>query len=181
MVADDDLALGMIVEAVWHSKFWPETAIFVLEDDAQNGPGSRRRAPHAGARDQPVDQTPAASIPRSTRRPACSARWSSSSASSPMCASSTPAARPMWASFSEQADLTPFKARPAQVNLDERNSKLAWGERIPQRMDFSGPDEADDIKLNEIVWRSVAARVPDARPRRAAFYKAHAKDDDDEK
>ena len=38
MVADNDLALGRIVEAVSHSKFWPETAIFVIEDDAQNGP-----------------------------------------------------------------------------------------------------------------------------------------------
>src|SRR5207245_2639449 len=38
MVADNDLAVGLIVEAVSHSKFWGETAIFILEDDAQNGP-----------------------------------------------------------------------------------------------------------------------------------------------
>ena len=38
MSADNDLALGQIVEAVSHSKFWPQTAIFVVEDDAQNGP-----------------------------------------------------------------------------------------------------------------------------------------------
>src|SRR5262245_22977420 len=37
-VASNDLALGRIVEAVSRSKFWPETAIFVIEDDAQNGP-----------------------------------------------------------------------------------------------------------------------------------------------
>ena len=37
-VADNDLALGMIVEALSKSKFWPSVAIFVLEDDAQNGP-----------------------------------------------------------------------------------------------------------------------------------------------
>src|ERR1043166_576316 len=37
-VADNDLALGQIVEAVSHSKFWPRTAMFVVEDDAQNGP-----------------------------------------------------------------------------------------------------------------------------------------------
>ena len=37
-VAENDLALGQIVEAVSHSKFWPQTAIFVVEDDAQNGP-----------------------------------------------------------------------------------------------------------------------------------------------
>jgi hypothetical protein len=49
-------------------------------------------------------------------------------------------------------------------------------------MDFSGPDKADDIQLNEIVWRSVRGpSSPMPAPRRAAFYKAHAKDDDDDK
>src|SRR5205085_11305115 len=38
MVADNDLALGRMIEAVSQSKFWSQTAIFVLEDDAQNGP-----------------------------------------------------------------------------------------------------------------------------------------------
>ena len=38
LVADNDLALGMVVEGLSHSKFWPRTAIFVVEDDAQNGP-----------------------------------------------------------------------------------------------------------------------------------------------
>jgi hypothetical protein len=38
MVGDNDLALGMFVESVSHSRFWPQTAIFVIEDDAQNGP-----------------------------------------------------------------------------------------------------------------------------------------------
>ena len=37
-MASNDLALGRLVEAVSHSKYWPETAIFVIEDDAQNGP-----------------------------------------------------------------------------------------------------------------------------------------------
>jgi DNA-binding beta-propeller fold protein YncE len=37
MVADNDVALGMVVEAVSHSAVWKETAIFVVQDDAQNG------------------------------------------------------------------------------------------------------------------------------------------------
>jgi hypothetical protein len=37
-VADDDLALGRVVEAVSHSDYWNDTAIFVIEDDAQDGP-----------------------------------------------------------------------------------------------------------------------------------------------
>ncbi len=38
MVADNDAALGRIVEAISRSRYWKESAIFVLEDDAQNGP-----------------------------------------------------------------------------------------------------------------------------------------------
>ena len=38
LVADNDLALGQVVEALSRSKFWAQTAIFVVEDDAQNGP-----------------------------------------------------------------------------------------------------------------------------------------------
>src|SRR4029077_3422232 len=37
-VASNDLALGLVVEGVSKSKYWPQTAIFVIEDDAQNGP-----------------------------------------------------------------------------------------------------------------------------------------------
>ena len=37
LVADNDLAIGRLVEAVSHSKFWDDTAFFILEDDAQNG------------------------------------------------------------------------------------------------------------------------------------------------
>jgi hypothetical protein len=49
-------------------------------------------------------------------------------------------------------------------------------------MDFCAPDKSDDIKLNKIIWRSVRGEHS-SRPalRRAAFYKAHAKDDDDDK
>jgi hypothetical protein len=91
------------------------------------------------------------------------------------------AAMPMWNSFTAQADLTPYAARPAQVDLTAVNTRLAWGARESQRMDFSEPDKADDIKLNEIVWRSVRganSRMP--APVRAAFFKAHPKLDADD-
>jgi DNA-binding beta-propeller fold protein YncE len=180
MVADNDLALGLIVEAVSHSKFWPETAIFVLEDDAQNGPD------HVDAHRMPA----LAISPWTKRRSVDSSLYSTTSMLRTMelilglqpMSQFDAAARPMWTSFGDRADLAPFKARPAQVDLDERNGKLAWGERESRRMDFSGPDKADDIQLNEIVWRSVRGpSSPMPAPRRAAFYKAHAKDDDDDK
>ena len=67
------------------------------------------------------------------------------------------------------------------MDLATRNTALAWGARESQKMDFSEPDKADDIVLNEIVWRSVrGADSPMPAPVRAAFFKAHPKVDDDD-
>ena len=58
-VASNDLALGRIVEAVSHSKYWPEIAIFVIEDDAQNGPDHVDAHRTVGLVDQPLHQAKA--------------------------------------------------------------------------------------------------------------------------
>ncbi len=178
MVAENDRALGVLVEAVSRSKFWAETAIFVLEDDAQNGPD------HVDAH-----RMPALVISPWTKRKAVdSTLYSTTSMLRTMelilglqpMSQFDAAALPMWASFDGKMDATAFTARPAQVDIDELNPKLAWGARESQKMDFTAPDKVDDIKLNEIVWRSVrGANSPMPAPVRAAFYKAHAKDDDD--
>ena len=179
MVADNDRALGLIVEAVSHSKFWADTAIFVLEDDAQNGPD------HVDAH-----RMPALAISAWTKRRAVDSTLYSTTSMlrtielilglQPMSQFDA-AAMPLWASFADAADATAFTARPAQADVEDRNTKLTWGARESQKMDFSEPDKADDIKLNEIVWRSVrGAQAPMPAPVRAAFYKAHAKADDDE-
>jgi formyltetrahydrofolate deformylase len=70
------------------------------------------------------------------------------------------AAMPMWACFGDRSDPTPYTARPAQVNVNELNAKLAWGERESRKMDFSEPDKADDIQLNEIIWRTELNELP---------------------
>ena len=177
MVAENDRALGLLVEAVSQSKFWTDTAIFVLEDDAQNG------ADHIDAH-----RMPGFVISAWTKRGAVDSNLYSTTSMlrtmelilglQPMSQYDA-AARPMWASFQDKADPTPFRARPAQVDVNERNTKLAWGARESGRMDFSGPDKADDLRLNEIVWRSVrGADSPMPAPVRAAFYKSHGKDED---
>jgi hypothetical protein len=172
MVADNDLALGRIVEAVSRSKYWGDTAIFVLEDDAQNGPD------HVDAH-----RMPGFVISAWSKRGAVDSTLYSTTSMlrtielilglKPMSQFDA-AAMPMWAAFADAPDLAPYAARPAQVDLGAVSSKLAWGGRESQRMDFSEPDKADDILLNEIVWRSVrGADSPMPAPVRAAFYKSH--------
>jgi YVTN family beta-propeller protein len=169
-VGDNDLALGQIVEAVSRSKFWPQTAIFVVEDDAQNGPD------HVDAH-----RTTAYVISPYTRHGAVDSTMYSTSSMlrtielilglKPMSQYDA-AATPMFNSFQATPDLRPYQALPANVDLEERNSRQAWGSQL--KMNFVREDAVDDLLLNEVVWRSV--RGPDSpmpAPVRAAFVFGH--------
>jgi hypothetical protein len=88
------------------------------------------------------------------------------------------AAAPMFNAFQSQPDLRPYQALPANADLQERNSPIAWGGQLP--MNFAREDAVDDLLLNEVVWRSV--RGPDnpmPAPVRAAFVFAHPDKDRD--
>jgi DNA-binding beta-propeller fold protein YncE len=167
-VADNDLALGRIIEGLSKSKFWPQMAIFIIEDDAQNG------SDHVDAH-----RTIGYAISPYIRRGAVDSTMYSTSSMlrtielilglAPMSQFDA-AAMPMFASFQAHPDVNPYTARPITVNLEDRNAKTAWGGKASERMDFTKEDAADDIKLNEIIWKSV--RGPDSSmpaPRRAAF------------
>ena len=176
-VAENDLALGQIVEAVSHSRFWPQTAIFVLEDDAQNGPD------HVDAH-----RSTAFVISPYTKRGVVDSTMYSTSGMlrtielilgfSPMSQFDA-AATPMFNSFQATSDVRPYEAMPANVNLDERNSAQAWGGQL--KMNFAREDAADDLLLNEVIWRSVRGpNSPMPAPVRAAFvFQRRAEQDDD--
>ncbi len=111
-LADNDLALGRVVEAVSHGKFWKETAIFVLEDDAQNG------SDHVDAH-----RSPALVVsPYTKRRHVDSSMYSTSSMLRTMelilglkpMTQFDAAAQPMYDAFQAAADLTPFTHLPAR-------------------------------------------------------------------
>lgn len=179
LVADNDLALGQIVDAVSHSRFWRDTVIIVLEDDAQAGPD------HIDAHRIPC----LVISPYTVRHVVDSTLYSTTSALrtielilglQPMSQFDA-AATPLYAAFTSVPDLTPYTARPAQTNLTERNPADAWGAKTSARMDFREADRADDIVLNEIIWRSVkGAASPMPAPVRTAFFKAHPKADRDD-
>jgi DNA-binding beta-propeller fold protein YncE len=181
MVADNDLALGRVVEAISNSKFWKDTAIFVVQDDAQNG------SDHVDAH-----RTVALVIsPYTKRRHVDSNLYSTASMLRTMelilglepMSQFDAAALPMYASFQAAPDLTPFKYLPAKVDINARNDGRAFGADISAKFDFSKEDAADDLLLNEVVWRSVRgndSRMPP--PVRAAFVRAvpEPEEDDDD-
>ena len=165
-LAENDLALGRIVQAISESRFWPRTAVFVVEDDAQNGPD------HVDAH-----RTVAFVVsPYTKRRFVDSTLYSTSSMLRTMelilglqpMSQFDAAATPMFHSFQAKATFEPYDALPANVNLDALNVAGAWGGDM--ELDFATEDAADDFLFNEIIWRSV--RGPDSpmpAPVRAGF------------
>jgi YVTN family beta-propeller protein len=172
-VASNDLALGRLVEAVSRSKYWSETAIFVIEDDAQNGPD------HVDAH-----RTVGLVIsPYVKRKTLDSAQYTTVSMIRTIelilglepLSQFDAAARPMFTCFTDKADLTPYTSESARIDLDAKNSPLAYGAERSSKMDFSEYDRVDDFELNEILWRAIKGRDAPLPPavRRAIAYRVH--------
>ena len=170
-VASNDLALGRLVEAVSKSKYWPETAIFVIEDDAQNGPD------HVDAH-----RTVGLVIsPYAKRKALDSTQYTTVSMIRTMelilglepLSQFDAAANPMFGSFTGKADLTPYLAEGARIDLAAKNTALAYGAERSSKMDFSEYDKIDDFELNEILWRSIKGKDAPLPPavRRAIAYR----------
>ncbi len=153
MVANNDLAVGALVDAVSHSRYWPETVILTIEDDAQNGPD------HVDAR-----RTIGLVISPYTRRRAVDSTLYTTSSmvrtmelllGLPPMTQYDAAAMPMYASFAAQPDVTPYTHVGPTVDVNGTNKATAWGARESLKMDFSDPDRAPEFALNEIIWKSV--------------------------
>jgi DNA-binding beta-propeller fold protein YncE len=166
--ADNDYALGMIVEGVSRSKFWGSTAIFVLEDDAQNGPD------HVDSH-----RSPAFLISSYTRTGAIDSNMYNTTSVlrtielilhlHPMTHFDA-GARPMIAAFAQQASSAPYQAEKPRISLDERNPANSPTAAQSARMDFSQADLNDDDELNDILWRAIRGTEPPA-PVRSMFAK----------
>jgi YVTN family beta-propeller protein len=169
-VASNDVALGQLVEHVSNGPLWKETAIFVIEDDAQNGPD------HVDAH-----RTVGLVIsPYTKRKHVDSTQYSTVSLIRTMelilglepLSQYDAAARPMFHSFTAKADTTAYKHEPAQIDLNVRNTRLAYGADRSNKMDFTEYDRIDDFELNEILWHAVMgeeAPEPPAVRRAIAF------------
>jgi hypothetical protein len=158
-VADNDLALGRIVEAISKSRSWKDSAIFVVEDDAQNG------VDHVAGH-----RTIALIIsPWVKRRTVDSHFYTTINLYRTMLQilglppqnQFDLAAEPMFQVFTDQADSSPYTALPNRIPLDELNPPLKSlkgqaleDARASMKMNFSEPDAAPEEILNRVVWRS---------------------------
>ncbi len=168
MVGSNDQALGRIVEGLSHDKLWKEFAIFVIEDDAQNGPDHIDSHRTEGLVISPyirrgiVDSTmySTSSMLRTIElifglKPLT--RYDAS-------------ANPMFKSFGNEADLTPYNCLPPQTDLAAINKPTDYGAKKSARMDFRGYDRNDPDELNDILWHSIkGAASPMPAPMRSSF------------
>src|SRR5208282_568135 len=163
-VADNDLALGHIVEAVSRSRFWPETCIFVVEDDPQNGfdhiDAHRTLAQVISpySRLHRVDSTNynQTSMVRTIEQMLGLAPMNQIDA----------AATPMTSCFSIDPDLVPYVAVKNNIPLDRLNPKVSaindihqrhWAE-VSLKLPLANVDEADEDTLNRILWHARRGR-----------------------
>lgn len=165
-MADNDLAVGQLVEAISKSRYWPKTCIIINEDDPQNGfdhvDGHRSIclvvSPYTKRGEVVSHFYNQTSVLHTIGRIFGCPPMNQMDALAPL----------MYDCFTDEPDFTPYTALPANVALDELNKPLAllgpeerhWAERSLAQ-DFSGPDRIEDDVLNRILWHYVkGVRTP---------------------
>ena len=155
-VADNDYAVGEIVAAVSHSRFWRSTAIFVVEDDAQSGPDH-------------VDCHRSVCLVASpfVRRGRVDSRFFNTDSvlrtmqlllHLPPMTRLDAGARPLDV-FQPVPDLTAYNAAlPPRSMLSDKNLKTAYGARESARLNFARADAVPDAELNRILWRNAKGK-----------------------
>ena len=169
-VADNDYAVGLFVDYLSKHPIWEKTAIFILEDDAQNGAdhidAHRSTAYVAGGYVKRgfVDHT----------------MYSTSSMlrtielilGLPPMSQYDAAAEPMWRTFDTKISHTPFNAIKPDVNLNDTNMKVDELSSLSEKFDFSKEDMVPDLLFNQILWKAIKGKDSNMpAPKRSAFLK----------
>jgi DNA-binding beta-propeller fold protein YncE len=151
-VADNDLALGRIVEALTKSPFWRDTVIFVLEDDSQSGPDhvDSHRSPmlvisaynRAGTNHRFANTTDVVAAIEDILGLDRMSKFDYFS-------------RSLADVFSETPDLSSWTSLAPRVDLKEMNAGHGEEARMSEGLDFSAADRVDDDLFNRILWRMV--------------------------
>ena len=151
-VADNDLALGKMVEALSRSRYWRNTVMFVVEDDAQNGP------------DHVDSHRSELFVISAYNRGGVMHRWVNTTDVLATIGDILHLGRlsqfdyygrPLVEVFARTPDMRPYTLLTPAVALDERNAANAPGARESEALDFSAEDRADENAFNRVLWRAI--------------------------
>ncbi|HXY49271.1 MAG TPA: bifunctional YncE family protein/alkaline phosphatase family protein [Terriglobales bacterium] len=156
-MADNDLALGRIVQALSHSPNWKDTVIFVVEDDAQAGPDhvDSHRAPfyaisaysRSGTVHRFINTTDVIAAIEDILGMGRLSKFDYFS-------------RSLAEIFTPTPDLTPFDAIPPKQDLNDKNPQNTAAARMSEGLDLSAPDRVDDQVYNRILWLMLKDDAP---------------------
>jgi len=162
-MADNDYALGRMVEAVSTSRFWRDTVFFVVEDDAQSGPD------HVDSHRSVLLTISAWSKPETVHRFVNTTDVVATIEQIlglDSMSSFDRYGRPLRGLFASEPDLTPYHAIKPDIDLDEKNPPAP--PKTSERLDFSRADAIEDDTFNRILWSAIKGDVPYPGARRAA-------------
>jgi hypothetical protein len=156
-MADNDLALGRIIDALSHSPYWRDTVVFVLEDDSQGGPD------HVDSHRGPL------LIVSAYNRPGVIHRFANTTdvlaAIEDILHLSRLSqydyfSRSLADVFAATPDLTPYVALTPEQNMEEMNPPKSAAARMSEGIDLTAADRVDDARFNEILWTMLKGEAP---------------------
>jgi hypothetical protein len=168
MVAENDLAVGKLIEHISNSPIWGESAVFILEDDAQNGPD------HVDAH----RSTAYIASPYAKRNTRVGTIYSTTSMlrtielilGLPPMSQYDAAATPMWECFTASLDPTPFVSLDASYDIHEMNMNENSISRLSDSFNLEVMDAAPDHLFSEVIWKTVKGLESEMpAPVRSAF------------
>ncbi|MFZ9877177.1 MAG: beta-propeller fold lactonase family protein [Chitinophagaceae bacterium] len=166
-VADNDLAVGMFIEKLASSPIWNETAVFVVEDDAQNG------ADHVDAHRSTAylmgGFVKRGYVDHTLYTTTSMLRTMELILGLPPMTQYDAAATPMWRCFDTIARPLDFKPFIPAVDLNEKNVAINEWQRRSEKFDFAKEDSNNDIEFNRVLWHGLKGDRPFPGPKRSAF------------
>lgn len=155
-VASNDQGVGKVIQALSHSQFWKDTAVFIIEDDAQDGPDHVEAHRTTSLVVSPYTRT--GKVDSTHYTTVSLLRTMELILGLPPMTQYDAAAPPMYNAFTNRADLTPYVLRPSTFDISEKNTALAYGAADCEKMDFSRPDQLTAVQvdqLNRALWHSI--------------------------
>ena len=175
-VAQNDYALGLIVERYSKSPYWKESAIFVVEDDAQNGPDHVDAHRSVGMVISPYIKKH--TVNHTLYSTASMLRTIELILGLPPMSQYDAGAPPMFDAFAPKPDLAPYVAEKPRMDLTEKNKTGSVGQNLMEKFNLRREDAIPDRAFNEIIWQAVKG-TPMPAPRYSIFSRVMGAEEDD--